>query len=173
MPTLDDIITRIRSEAIHREFWLYIEGSAEDLKLHTPADLGIPKFDEETDEESDPTGFVERGLNVTIDAETVKQSIEWADKLAGVADNSAAARIIRYYIRFDGWPERLDAPDPDSPEVSNLRFYKQFVESLGDERPEVICRKDDCERGAIELSAFCRRHHFENIYRSVPYPFND
>ena len=50
---------------------------------------------------------------------------------------------------------------------SSVHFY----ESLGEERADVPCRNPDCRRGAIALSVFCRRHHFESIQQR-PCPFD-
>jgi hypothetical protein len=46
-------------------------------------------------------------------------------------------------------------------EKSSAHFY----ELLGEERADVPCRNPACRRGAIALSVFCRRHHFEVIQR--------
>ncbi len=110
MATLHDIIRRVRSRQTDNSDWLYIAGAAVDLSLDSEAELTCPYFDEDTDEELDPTGFAERGLRLTIDVETVEQCIEWADQLSGTIDDKAALNVIRYYIRFDAWLETLDAP---------------------------------------------------------------
>lgn len=172
MSTLDDVIDHIRTATVDRDLWLYIKGDADDLHLHTSAELGVPEFDDTSGEEIGPRAYMEQGLHETIDAETLEDCIKWADKLSGAADNRAAVGVIRYYIRFDAWPDRLDAPDPPPAVETNLQFYREFMDLLGPERADVQCRREGCERGAIELSVFCRPHHFESVQR-VPYPFDD
>jgi hypothetical protein len=49
-----------------------------------------------------------------------------------------------------------------SPELRAFLDDK-FFNSLGAERSEVACRRVGCERGAVELSALCAQHHFENV----------
>lgn len=55
---------------------------------------------------------------------------------------------------------------------AQLESDRRFYEILGEERLEVPCRKEGCERGAIYQSVLCRVHHFESIYRR-PCPFSD
>jgi hypothetical protein len=172
MTTLLDVIQRVRNRQADAEQWLYISGDAAELTLDTEADLGCSEFDEETDDEVDPPGFSERGLWSTIDVDTLSHSIEWADRISGAKDNSAALDIVRYYIRFDAWPETLNAPDPPPQDEILHRLDREFSDKLGPEDMSRRCRRDGCERGVVKLSAFCRRHHFENI-RNRPYPFDD
>ncbi|MEM7229628.1 MAG: hypothetical protein AAF432_12525 [Planctomycetota bacterium] len=162
----------MRSGRVSGEYWLYISRDAVDLTLSTMAALAYAEFDEESDEEIDPPGFAERGLQSTIDVDTLTQSIEWADHLSGTKDDSAAIDVIRYYIRFDAWPSTLGAPDPPPAEETLLQLDRAFVEILGEENPTQTCRRDGCDRGAIQFSALCRRHHFESI-KKRPCPFDD
>jgi hypothetical protein len=172
MPTLLDVIQRVRNGQTDESDWLYIAGSTVDLTLDTEADLGCPEFDEDAAEEIDPPGFAERGLRSTIDVDTVSHCIEWADRLSGSRNDVAALDVIHYYIRFDAWPETLNAPAPPSPEESLRRIDRDFVDKLGPEDPSSKCRHDGCYRGVVRLSVFCRRHHFEKT-RNRPYPFDD
>jgi hypothetical protein len=172
MTTLLHVIQRVRNRQTSDEHWLYIAGDAADLTLNTEADLGCPEFDEETDEEIDPLGFSERGLRSTIDVDTLSHCIEWADRLSGSQDDNAALDIIRYYIRFDAWPETLNAPDPPPADEALRCLDREYSDKLGPEDSSKTCRRDGCERGVVSLSVFCRRHHFENV-RKRPYPFED
>ncbi|MBB3210737.1 hypothetical protein FHS27_006585 [Rhodopirellula rubra] len=172
MTTLEAIIQRLRSNDASDDDWLYVAGDFADLSLSTDADLGSPSYDEDTDEESHPPEFTKRGLCITIDRQTADQCIAWADRLAEAQDNAAAADIIRYYIRFDAWPETLGAPDPPPTEEVFLRMDREFCDMLGDERKDVACKRDGCDRGAVPMSVLCRRHHFENV-KGRPYPFED
>ena len=172
MPTLQDILRRVRNSQTVQSDWLYIAGTSVELSLETEADLGCPEFEEDTNEEIGPTGYKERGLRSTIDINTVMECLEWADRLSGTQDDTAALDVIRYYIRFDAWPETLNAPDPPPPEESLRRLDREFADNLGPEDDSKPCRRNGCERGSVKLSAFCRRHHFENL-RNRPYPFDD
>ncbi|MEL6321876.1 MAG: hypothetical protein AAFQ57_14705 [Cyanobacteria bacterium J06626_14] len=172
MPTLNDIIERFRSGSVDDALWLYVSDDDNELTICTPADLGCLDYNDETDEEIHPPGFTERGLSCTIEAHAVDASIEWADRLSGKRDNQAAAKIIQYYIRFDAWPETLDAPDPPPAEESLRRIYREFADSLGAERPDTKCKRENCDRGTVAMSVLCRRHHFENV-KGVDYPFDD
>jgi hypothetical protein len=172
MANLLAVIQRVRSNQIDDAHWLYIAGSAADLTLSTEADLGCPEFDEDSDEEIEPVGFAERGLRSTIDVDTLTHCIEWADRLSHSRDDDAALDVIRYYIRFDAWPETLNAPDPPPADEVLRRLDREFSDKLGPESSSKTCRRDGCERGVVSLSVFCRRHHFENV-RKRPYPFDD
>jgi len=172
MSTILEIIQRVRSRQAGEQTWLYIAGEPAELTLNTEADLGCPEFDEESDEEIDPSGFAERGLRSTIDLDSFSDCIEWADRLSGTKDDAAALDIIRYYIRFDAWPEILGSPDPPSRDEVLRRLDREFVDKLGLEEVSQNCRRDGCNRGVVKLSVFCRQHHFENVQKR-PYPFDD
>lgn len=49
---------------------------------------------------------------------------------------------------------------------------RRFYESLGTERRDAACRHPGCTRGAVEMSALCAQHHFENVI-GRPYAEND
>lgn len=165
------VIQRFRAGQADENCWLYIAGDGRNLTLETDADLGTPEIDE-TGDEIHPPGFEERGLWPTIDKQTVDACIEWADRLAGTAADEAAADVIRYYIRFDAWPESLHAPDPPSAGDGLDRIDRDFCDKLGPEDSTRRCRRQGCVRGAVSLSVLCRRHHFETIC-GRPYPFDD
>jgi hypothetical protein len=171
--SLQEVITKVpnRGGDPHRD-WLLIKGDPADLSLDTDCALAVVGIDEDSEEldEIIPAELQERGLRTTIDYETVKASINWADRLAGQQDDDAAAEMIRYYIQFDSWPDRLGAPDPPSPEEIIARLDREFFDSLGTERDGTTCRREGCTRGAVQFSAFCRIHHFENV-KKKPCPF--
>lgn len=171
--SLRDVITKIRNrEGGPNEDWLFISGNAIDLRLDTDCALAAIEIDEDSEdlEEIVPADLRHCGLRSTIDYETVKASIDWADHLAGRQDDSAAADIIRYYIRFDAWPDTLESPDPPPAEEIIARLDLEFFESLGPERERTTCRREGCSQGAVAFSAFCARHHFESI-KKKPCPF--
>jgi len=53
-----------------------------------------------------------------------------------------------------------------------LEQDRVFYDMLGAERQTERCRTDGCTRGAVGLSVFCRRHHFEMVWKR-PCPFDD
>ena len=171
--SLQDVITKIRNrEGNPDEDWLLISGDGINLGLNTDCALSMIEIDEDSGdfEEIIPADMKERGLRSTIDYETVKACIDWGDRLAGRQDDAAAAEMIRYYIRFDSWPDRLGAPDPPPPEEIIARLDFEFFDSLGHEREGTTCRREECPRGTVVFSMFCARHHFENI-KKKPCPF--
>jgi hypothetical protein len=172
MPTLRALIQKLRSQSNPDDCWLYISGSADGLMVTSEVELGNPQFDESTDEEVDPPGFADRGLRSTIDVHTVYDCIGWGDRLAGKTDDDAAADVIRYYIRFDAFPESLNAPDPPPAKEILRRVDREFCDKLGPENQTRRCRKEGCDRGVVKLSVYCRKHHFENVHRRA-YPFTD
>ncbi|MBN8459946.1 MAG: hypothetical protein J0M04_19125 [Verrucomicrobia bacterium] len=52
-----------------------------------------------------------------------------------------------------------------------LKMQRDFYDTLGPEDADRPCRKEGCARGTVKFSAFCRPHHFENIYKQ-PCPFD-
>jgi len=138
MATLLDIIRRVRTNRIDESDWPYIVGSVVDLALKTEADLGCPTFDEASHDEIAPVGFSQCGLRSTIDVDMLSSCIEWADQLSGAPDDNAALHIIRYYIRFDAWPETLNAPDPPPPDEILPKAFGVWPE-VSDRRPSSIC----------------------------------
>lgn len=172
MPTLRAIIQRLRAGDVPREAWLYIVGDAKYLSLDTEAELGCGETDEVTYAEIDPPGFLDRGLKSTIDKDTLDDCIAWADRLAGKADDAAVADIVRYYIRFDSCPDKLNSPDPPSWDETTRLLDREFCDKLGQEDSASPCRHEGCTRGVVRFSVYCRRHHFEKI-RGRSYPFED
>jgi len=171
--TLADIITKVRSDAGTEDDWLFIVGDAVDLSLTTEAELSSVEIDEDNNfEEIAPAGFSERGLHSTIDYQTLEDCIRWSDRLTGNADDVAAGKIIRYYIRFDAWPDRLDAPDPPPFHETLAKLDREFYDKLGEERVGTKCKRDECARGTVQFSVLCRPHHFESI-KGKPCPFTD
>lgn len=115
--TLIQAIHRVRASQVNREDWLFIAGDAAALTQNSEVEFGFIDFDEDSDCEIFPEGFEQRGLRSTIDLETVESCIDWADELAGTIDDLAAADSIRYYIRFDAFPNRVGAHDPSPREL--------------------------------------------------------
>lgn len=172
MASLLSVIKRVREKQTRGDEWLYIAGAAEELTLQSEAELGCPEIDEESDEEIEPIEFIGRGLQSTIELAAIEACISWADRLANARDDDAALNVIRYYIRFDAFPETLNAPDPPPQDEAQRLWDQAFCEKLGSENPTVKCRREGCTRGVVAFSVLCRRHHFEKM-QNRPYPFSD
>ena len=170
------VIDQVRSGK-WEEGWLFYTGKSDEMTLQTDAELGNIDFDEEIDEEVFPNGFKERGLYPSIETHIVDACIEWADKQLGKPDDATALLFIRYYLRFDCWPQNLDMldrlnqPDPPQEQVM-LELDRLFYDKLGEERPGTQCKAEGCTRGKIKLSLYCRVHHFESV-KKKPCPFDD
>ncbi len=94
-------------------------------------------------------------------------------------------RVLRLWLELaDGNLQAIEAepwlagyPESDREEASKaaseqyLKAARAFYDSLGEERTNQPCRKDGCTRGAVELSVFCRPHHYESL-RHDPCPFD-
>jgi len=171
--TLSEVIANVRADKGTNNQWLLISGDEADLSVGTDCELAAVEVDEDNDlEEILPVDFKERGLYSTIEYQTLRDCIRWADRLSGCADDAAACEVIRYYLRFDAWPDRLGAPDPPPQEEIFARLDREYYDSLGLERPGTQCRREGCARGAVAFSAFCRIHQFENV-KKKPCPFED
>jgi hypothetical protein len=172
MPNLHSVIQQVRCNQADDKHWLYVAEPIRQLTLETEAELGFPDIDESSGEEIAPLGYAERGLQNTIDMQSVESCIDWADHLSDSQDDKAVVHVLRYYILFDAWPDTLNAHDPPSPEESLRQIDREFCDKLGPEDATKQCRHVGCSRGVVKLSVFCRRHHFENIQKR-PYPFDD
>jgi len=114
--SLLDVINQVRIGQGTEEDWLLIKGYAADLDLQTECVLCPLENDQDVDfEESIPQEYVARGLQPTIDYEILEACVHRADRLSGGPMAQAACDVIRYYIRFDTWPETLGATDPPHP----------------------------------------------------------
>lgn len=163
------VISQLRSKSADREDWLLISCDAKDLTLDSDCVLSSIDYSED-DEEILPSKYLNRNFYSTIDMETVEDCITWADRLTGEQNDEAAAEVIRYYIRFDAWPERLGAADPPPANEILAQLDRDFYDALGPERDGTLCRRENCSRGTVQFSAFCAKHHFENS-KSKPCPF--
>jgi hypothetical protein len=150
--------------------WLYLPA---DTKW-SPATEGhlLDLSKEELDADETPLIAKRLKLQETLDVATIEQAVDWADQLAGKADDSARLEIFTYYVKFDAFPNTLGAPDPPPVEDVINKRDRQFYDSLGAERPGTKCRHDGCNRGTTRLSVFCRIHQFEQV-KKKPCPFQD
>ena len=167
--TLREIFHRAKRGTLPKE-WLYLPADTE----WTPDTDGVflDMESEEKDSKGNPLVATRQNLCETLDDSTIEDLVAWADRLAGREDDNARLEVFRYYVRFDAFPDRLGAPDPPPAHEIIHRLDRQFYDSLGAERSSIKCRRDGCDRGAIEHSVLCRVHHFEQVKRKTC-PFGD
>ena len=101
----------------------------------------------------------------TLDGRTIEHIVDWADQLSGEENDSARLEVFCYYCRFDSVPKALGDPEPPPAEEIIRKLDLGFYNNLGPEAPGTKCRKEECNRGTIQFSVFCRSHHFENVKR--------
>lgn len=128
----------------------------------------------EGDDDSDvPQSAASAGYPVEgLDTATLESTASWAKQFTAPPSDELLVESFNYYWRFDAFLPFPGAPDPAPAAVARLNEQRAFYDCLGEERSGVPCRQQACARGAIELSVFCRVHHFENV-RRVPCPFSD
>lgn len=110
----------------------------------------------------------------------VDDSIFIQDKFGGISivlieDDELAAACYNY-LKDSGAKSyksieeaELDKSVPTAQQwIENQEL--DFYNSLGPESKEIQCKKEGCERGKINMSIFCRVHHYENVKGSAcPY----
>jgi hypothetical protein len=147
--------------------WLYLPNE-DDPDLETPCLLIDLDSDEDPLIKASELGFTQEGL----DTETIVGTCHAASQFKKNPSDELLLESFIYYWRFDAWLPKPGAPKPLTGEEAQLRDERNFYVSLGEERADVICKTDDCQRGAVKYSVFCRVHHFEMI-RKLPCPFWD
>lgn len=166
--TLRDVFNQVSRD--QPDSWLYLPGEISRWTLDTDAFLLSPEFDEETGEPVLPAGYAGKGLRETLDAPTIVDCVEWADRLAGHADDTVRLESFVYYNRFDAFLPKIGAPAPPSPEEIQRRADLEFYDKLGPEDLQRRCKHEGCGRGVVRFSVFCKRHHFEMIrHRECPF----
>ena len=124
----------------------------------------------ETQEPILPPKFASKGLRETLDAQTIHDCVQWADKLSGRHDDVVRLESFLYYVRFDAFLPQIGAPDPPPWEETRRRLDLVFYDKLGPENLSRPCTHDGCCRGAIRNSLLCKQHHFEMIkHRECPF----
>jgi len=166
--TLRDVFNLVTREQLNT--WLYLPGESVQWTLETEAFLLDPEFDDETDESVLPDGYADKGLRETLDTPTIADCVKWADRLVGRADDAVRLESFLYYNRFDAFLPKIGAPVPPSPEEIRRRTDLEFYDKLGPEDSKSRCKHEDCSRGVVRFSVFCKRHHFEMIqHRECPF----
>jgi hypothetical protein len=149
--------------------WLYLP----DAEL-TPASACLLITDEAhfREDDSDPENLgAPFGFPIeSLDTDTIEQVCHSAKLFCDQPSDELYLRAFDYYCRFDAFLPAADAPDPPPIDVVREKLDREFYTSLGPERAGSRCRREGCERGAVNMSAFCAKHHFEMIYKR-PYLF--
>jgi prepilin-type N-terminal cleavage/methylation domain-containing protein len=76
-------------------------------------------------------------------------------------DHARVAIGALFEVRFPGRSARVHLEELTS--VSETREDRDFYDLLGVERKGTRCRHVGCTRGTVAMSAFCRRHHYEQV----------
>jgi hypothetical protein len=154
------------------EGWLYLpEGQTWNHEVEgVIIDIDELK-DSEIGEDEEPLVAKDKGLVCTLDSATIEDIVLAAQDLKPVLTNELLFESFRYYYDNDAFlPEPGFKPLPNDELM--LKIDRGFYDCLGNERKEVQCRNNVCERGAIEGSVYCKIHHFEMMQKK-PCPFTD
>ena len=77
-----------------------------------------------------------------------------------------------YLVLSENPPEEILENQPYlTSQLRKIHDAKIFWDLLGEEKGPETCKIEGCMRQRIELSVFCRIHHFENV-RKEACPFN-
>jgi hypothetical protein len=156
---LGELLSQFRQSSL--DGWLLIRGPAPAI-IDSPATL----VDLDNDQDEDPESkLAELGWRFTIDAQTVKDIVQHADSMVKNASRAFLIKAFNYYLRMDSFLPSPDAEIPTDEEIAagHLQYLRSVYDGYGPERPDVPCRHSGCGRGAVKLSVFCRRHHFEQV----------
>ena len=170
MEPLRDILRRACSGL--EQGWLFLpQGGI--WNLDTPGQIiDIDELDpSELDEDGTPTWTARDSLCITLDAATIEDIAAYAENLEEPPSDQLLLESFVYYFEHDAF---LPQPgyQPPSPEESMALIDRKFYDVLGAERADVPCKKQNCTRGAIVNSVYCKVHHFEMIQKK-PCPFAD
>jgi hypothetical protein len=127
---------------------------------------------DERDEDGEPIVAKKLRLVCTLDSGTLEGIFTCAAQLEDPPSDETLLEAFVYYHRYDAFLPKLGSPPPPPADAIIRNLDRRFYESLGTEDPNKKCNRDGCGRGKVNLSAFCRAHHFENVKRK-PCPFND
>ena len=171
MKTLIQILRQALNSEIE-EGWIYLPKDKK-WSLNSPAIvLDLDEMDEsEVDEEDLPILAKQKNLIETLDCSTIEDIVDVARRdIQDPPSDDLLFEAFLYYYNYDAFlPERGFKPPPTEQILHDLDL--DFYNQLGEESSEIKCKKDDCGRGKIEMSVYCRVHHFEMI-KKKQCPFN-
>lgn len=156
-------------EAAERQLedgWIYF-ADASNPGLDTVC-LLVLSSEDDTQSVAEELGYAYEGL----DTPTMEGTASAAQQFQAAPSDALLLESFIYYWRFDAWLPEPGAPEPPPWDETKLKLDREFFDQLGAERPGVPCRDEGCEKGAVQLSVFCRVHHFEMV-RKYPCPFGE
>ena len=121
--------------------------------------------DDAESESEDPAEIAEReGFPYEgLDIPAVQECVKWAEKLELPVTDELLRESYAYYWEYDAFLPYPGAPEPPPADVILEKQDREFIESLGPERPGTRCAVPGCFFGTVAYSAFCKVHHFENV----------
>lgn len=154
-----------------------VNGMGEALDSPTPEQMRA--FLDEIDPEDEEHGaaWLSRGdltLEWSVDGRMVR--CESDDVARHLLDVDRARAVELWCIALSDDSKRLDdlpwrdgngyvrSPEKAAELARALEASeREFYDSLGAERSDSPCRREGCERGAVQWSVFCRVHHYESL----------
>ena len=171
--SLEAVLSRAAEERLEAG-WLFL-ATSEDLDLATES-IVLPSSAVDEVAENDvgvPQAAMEAGCLVeSLDSDTIVDLCNGARQLEDPPSTALLLEAFVYYWKFDAYLPYAGAPDPPPFEEIQAQADREFYEQMGEERPRTSCRKADCDRGTVNLSALCKKHHFEMV-RGRACPFSD
>ena len=92
-------------------------------------------------------------------------------KFLGAGDETRLEEILRIFLDWarsqnEDW---LKPPEPLTEEELQIINDAEFLNALGEEVGEELCKGENCTHKRIKHSVLCRRHHFEMVMKR-PFP---
>ena len=169
---LGDLLIGIRDGKDFGRGWLFLPKSRDWTARTSGLVLETDDIDPaELDPNGEPKIVVESGLVEALDIDTINGIVEVARRLQNPPSIEVLLEAFIYYFKHDAYLPRINAPAPPPWEEVLLKMDREFYGILGEERSNTKCKRPGCTRGAITLSVFCRKHHFENV-KGRPCPFD-
>jgi hypothetical protein len=155
------------------EGWLFLPNNKEWTIDTQGIVIDIDLLEEsEINENEMPIATEETNLIITLDGGTLASIYVCAARLENQPCDRTLLEAFIYYYKFDAFLPEIGAAEPQPIEVIIHNMDRQFYDSLGKENSSIKCKQNTCNRGSINLSVFCRIHHFESI-KEKPCPFDD
>jgi hypothetical protein len=169
MEPLVKILRRALNDDLE-EGWLYLPKEVL-WQLDTPGViLNVDGMeDAELDDDGEPVVVKRHNLASTLDNQTIEDIVRSFRNLEDPPSDDGLLEAFTYYYDHDAFlPRRGFVPLPA--EEAKIRRDRDFYDSLGDESTKERCKHQGCNRGKVNLSLYCRIHHFEMV-EIRPCPF--